>query len=408
MASRRNRNENRYENRNNNRSESPQHANAIGRHAGARSRTASLVILIVAALVVVLGVAMGVNALRSQSMDSMGSMRTTEPGTATAPNSSITAPASKSAVPTADPGDIVMGVNGDENTVVLKGEQYLEAGAHASEPTDGILNDRIRTSGSVDTSKPGDYTVTYSVADSSGHVAHIDRTVHVVDSMDKQSGGVPVLMYHYVYSASAAPDHLDANYLLDSKLEEQLNYLSANDFYYPSWQEVAAYVAGTHSLPKRSVVLTFDDGEEGFLHYGIPLLAKYRVPATSFIIASDADASQKVVANANEFVQFQSHSFDMHRAGGTVGHGGRISAMTHAEIVDDLTKSTTIVGTNQAFAYPFGDTTDDARAAAREVGFLCAFTTKYGRANTGDDPMALPRVRVSGDQSLASFEASVQ
>ncbi|MBT1177803.1 polysaccharide deacetylase family protein [Bifidobacterium callimiconis] len=384
--------------------ETPRHASSLGRHAGARSRTMSIVILVVAALVIVLGIAMGVNALRARTPSS----RTTEPGTAGAPSSSVSAPASKSAVPSTDPGDITMGVNGDENTIVLKGEQYLEAGAHASEPTDGVLNDRIRTSGTVDTSTPGDYTITYSVSDSSGHVAHIDRTVHVVDSMDTQSGGVPVLMYHYVYSASAAPDHLDANYLLDSKLEEQLNYLSTNDFYYPSWQEVAAYVAGTHSLPRHSVVLTFDDGEEGFLRYGVPLLAKYKVPATSFIIASDADAAQKVTANANEFVQFQSHSYDMHRAGGTVGHGGRISAMTHDEIVDDLTRSAQIVGANQAFAYPFGDTTDDAKAAVRDAGFLCAFTTTYGRAKTGDDPMALPRVRVSAEESLASFEASVQ
>lgn len=259
------------------------------------------------------------------------------------------------------PGDIVIGLNGDEDTYVLVGEEYLEAGAHATEPTDGVLNDAIEVSGEVDTTKAGDYGVTYRVSDSSGHTAEAVRTVHVVEEMETMQGGVPILMYHYVYSADNPPAALDGNYLLDTKLEEQLAYLVENDFYFPSYPEVRAFIEGEHSLPARSIVLTFDDAEAGFLNVGIPILEKYGVPATSFVICSDADAAQKVVDHRSPYVSFQSHSYGMHQAGGTIGHGGLISALTKDQIVDDLTHAQEILGTTEAFAYPFGDVTADGQ-----------------------------------------------
>ncbi|AEB06749.1 polysaccharide deacetylase [Coriobacterium glomerans PW2] len=306
-------------------------------------------------------------------------------------------------------GDIVIGVNGDEDTYVLKDEKYLEAGAHASEPEDGILNDKIKCDGSVDTSVVGEYRITYRVKDSQEHEARATRNVHVVDSMDTMKEGVPILMYHYIYSQDDPPqdsqaENEESNYLPDTKLEEQLKYLHDNDYYYPSYPEVKAFIEGTHSLPKKSVVMTFDDGEKGFLDIGIPLLEKYKVPATSFIIASDSDAEQKVVDHSSPYVSFQSHSYDMHKAGGNVGHNGIISALEKDQIVEDLKHAQEILGTTEAFAYPFGDVTDAGRDAVREAGILCGFTTKNDWAYKNDDTTALPRVRISDKTSIDSFK----
>ncbi len=38
---------------------------------------------------------------------------------------------------------------------MLKGEQYVEGGAHAIEPEDGVLTGNIVTTGTVDTNTPG-------------------------------------------------------------------------------------------------------------------------------------------------------------------------------------------------------------------------------------------------------------
>ncbi|MBT1160617.1 MULTISPECIES: polysaccharide deacetylase family protein [Bifidobacterium] len=317
-------------------------------------------------------------------------------------------PLSRRSAPEPDPGDITIGLNGSAVTYVLKGEQYVEGGAHAIEPTDGVLTSKITVSGTVDTATPGDYGIRYAVRDSQGHAATVTRTVKVVESMDTQSAGIPVLMYHYVYDPADPPADLNANFIPVTSLEQQLTYLTEHDFYFPSWAEVSAFIDGTHSLPARSVVLTFDDGEPRFFRYGEPMLTKYRVPATSFVIGSDGDALNKMKQHASPYLEYESHSFDMHRAGGTVGHGGRISAMTKDEIVADLKQSALVTGSMQAFAYPFGDTTPDAQAAVAEAGVPLAFTTAYGWAMVGDDPTLLPRVRIQGDGTLDAFAAAIQ
>lgn len=314
----------------------------------------------------------------------------------------------RAAAPTGDPGRIVIGVNGSPTTIVLKGERYVEPGAHAMDPGEGALTARITTSGTVDTNKPGDYRVQYTVTNAGGQLAHAERTVRVVESMERQSGGIPVLMYHYVYADDAPPAELNSNFIAASALEEQLRYLTGNGFYFPSWREVRAFLDGTHSLPAKSVVLTFDDGEGGFFGVGAPLLAKYRVPATSFDITADPGVVQRMRDMATPYLEYQSHSHDMHRAGGTIGHGGRISAMSRAQIVEDLKTSQTLTGAGEAFAYPFGDTTPEAQEAVREAGVLCAFTTRYGWAKVGADPTALPRVRIQGNGTLETFIAAIQ
>ena len=300
---------------------------------------------------------------------------------------------------------IVMTLNGSHDTYVLRGENYVEGYCHAVDLDEGDITSSIEIKGSVNADKEGDYTITYTATNSQKQSATCERVVHVVSNMATNTVGVPVLMYHYVYTANDMPDELDANYIEDVELEEQLQYLTSNNYYYPSYQELSEYIAGRHSLPEKSVFLTFDDGEGGFLDYGVPLLEKYGVFATSFLVTWDN--AGPATSRPSPYITYQTHSEDMHRGGGNIGHGGRISAMSQQEIYDDLKMSTDKLGTKEAFAYPFGDNTETAHAAIRELGILCAFTTDYGLVNVGDDPTALTRIRVTGGAGLDRYVGSL-
>lgn len=303
--------------------------------------------------------------------------------------------------------NLLIGLKGSEVTLVKEGEEYIEPGAYALDDRVGAVTN-IKIKGKVDTSKPGEYKLEY-IAKYDKAASKATRTVKVIkaDKFDSNSSGIPVLMYHYVFSEDDAPSKLDSNFILDSDLEKQLKWLKDNDYYYPSFAELSAYIDGKHSLPKKSVILTFDDGQVGFLNYGIPLLNKYKVPATGFLIGTRY-GPDIVKADRSKYVCYQSHSYDMHRAGGNIGHGGRISAMTLEEIEEDLNMAIAMVGNKDAFAYPYGDVTEDGKKAIENCGIDCAFTTQYGKVEKGDDKTELPRIRVLGQAGLEGFISSIK
>ncbi len=82
-----------------------------------------------------------------------------------------------SATPNTDP---TITVTGDNPLSVVEGTMYMEPGVTAADAEDGDLTASIVTTGSVDTSTVGTYTLTYTVTDSGGLTASATRTVNVV------------------------------------------------------------------------------------------------------------------------------------------------------------------------------------------------------------------------------------
>ena len=73
----------------------------------------------------------------------------------------------------------VITINGNDHVYLSIGSSYSDSGASATDVCDGDLTSNIDVSGSVDTSRAGNYSINYSVSDSSGNVSNITRTVSV-------------------------------------------------------------------------------------------------------------------------------------------------------------------------------------------------------------------------------------
>ena|SRR5699024_1429891 len=213
-------------------------------------------------------------------------------------------------------------------------------------------------------------------------------------------------MYHYVYDPASPPDNLDSNFISTDSLAEEMKYLHDNGYYFPTWQEVRDYVDGKLILPEKSIVLTFDDGPN-YMYLGIPILEQYQTPATSFVITSYWNDREMLYGYASDYLTFESHSHKMHQGGGSIGHGGIYTAMTREEVLADLEQSFEICGNRDAFAYPFGDYTEEGCSTLEEAGLLCAVTTENAKCYPGDNPYILPRVRMLGTQTLDSFISAV-
>ena len=301
-------------------------------------------------------------------------------------------------------------LEGSEKIDGLKlGDKFDEPGYKATDENGKDITDKVKVEGS-DIRKAGTSTVSYTVSDNNGNTTRVTREVEVAANTDYGAPGLPICMYHYVYDENDPPDDLNqrfGNYISMQDLEEELNWLNEEGYYYPTWKEVRDYVDGKLLLPDKSIVLCFDDGAVSFLENGIPVLEKCKTPATCFMITS-YNGEEKIAQYQSDYVVYESHSDNMHRGGGNIGHGGIFTAVSEEDGLADLKRSIEVCGSGDAFAYPFGDYNERSRSMVEKAGFLCAVTTEYGKAEPGDDPMLLPRVRMSLGQTLAQFQDMVR
>lgn len=316
-------------------------------------------------------------------------------------------------------------------TITLKGQEeisidlnstYKDEGCTAEDNIDGDITDKVVITGEVNTKKEGTYIINYNVQDSSENKTEITRKVIVkkkattknntvttsttaVNKTSNSKKGLPVLMYHFFYDAKAGGKGQDNNWMEIGAFEEQMKYLAENNFYFPSWEEVEAYINGTKSLPERSVVVTIDDGDKTFIDLAIPIINKYNVKATSFVVTS-WNGNWLPKSYKSSHLDFQSHSHDMHRSG--ANGKGRFVNLSYKEALEDVKKSKDIIGNCTVFCYPFGHYNDTAKKVLKDANYKLAFTTQGGRVYPGADKYALPRVRISKGISISAFKDAVK
>ncbi len=215
--------------------------------------------------------------------------------------------------------------------------------------------------------------------------------------------GLPVLMYHFFYDRSKGETAKDGNWIEISDFEAQVKYLAENDFYFPTWQEVEDYIDEKTELPEKSVVITVDDGDPTFFDLAVPIIQKYNVQATSFVVAYwYGDRAE----NKEQNISYQSHSYDMHKAGSN-GKGAMLS-LSNDKIKEDLKLSSDVLGGATIFCYPFGHYNENCFKVLKDSGFKLAFTVEGGRVTKKANKYKLPRVRISGNTSMSEFAKKVQ
>lgn len=284
-------------------------------------------------------------------------------------------------------------------------DSYLEPGYFASDNYDGDVTDKIAVTNNIQTNRIGTYQVSYTVIDTDGNKTVKKRNVEILAPSINNSIGIPILMYHFFYDSSNGETGTDNNFVDINNFDQQIKYLVDNRYYFPTWTELDKYIDGKIFLPENSIIISVDDASDTFFNLAYPILVKYHVPATSFVISSWRNPASLAVDK--NLISFQSHSHSMHQAGCSEGHGGRLMCIDHDSGVSDLNTSISIVKSSDVFCYPFGDYNDAAKQMLRDAGFQMAVTTEYGKAKIGDDKLQLARIRVSKSTTLESFVNSL-
>lgn len=224
------------------------------------------------------------------------------------------------------------------------------------------------------------------------------------------SARVPILMYHHVRPIDfAASDRFTSDLTLPpAQLEQQLAYLRDNGFTSISLHDLEQHLRGCRDLPARSVVLTYDDGYTDNYLYAYPLLAKYGLTATFFIITGMVGVPDHMTWEQVKQLSTGGMEIGAH----TVTHPD-LAKLSQPRLDQELAASKKALEdalgiTVDTMSYPSGSYSQTVVAAARKAGYLMAVTTKYGAVHRPDATLELLRVRIHGTDTLPVFKAVIQ
>ncbi len=226
------------------------------------------------------------------------------------------------------------------------------------------------------------------------YVKSDDTTTYENHNTDKtNASGVGVLNYHAFYDENNEDEKADCTTAIchsKSQFKEQLDFLKENNILTLKMNELEMYIDGKLQLPK-SVVITIDDGPK--TEIAVDMLTEYKMYATIFLVTSwfNEDDYYKT-----EYIEFHSHTHDMHDGGKCPGgQGGAIKCLDEELIQEDLRQSREDLDGSTVFCFPFYEYNDYAIEMLKEAGFTMAFIGESNYSDNlvhvGDDKFKLRR-----------------
>jgi len=226
------------------------------------------------------------------------------------------------------------------------------------------------------------------------------------------SNKAAILMYHSV----------DINSLFFTvRLEEfakQMAYLKNEKFNVISLSKLVEWIEKKQIIPKKTVVLTFDDGYEDNCSNVLPILKRYNFPATIFLVSGligqKAGDSQKIVLNMLTWMQIK----EMYQSGLI---DFQPHSLTHKKLnrIDSVSAEQEIKGSKitieeqlnkkcYLFSYPRGGFDERIINILKKFKFRAGLSINKGFVSNNSNLFKLSRQSINSKTSFEEFKVKLK
>jgi len=206
---------------------------------------------------------------------------------------------------------------------------------------------------------------------------------------------IPILMYHYVEYVKDDGDLIRKKLdIVPSLFEAHLKELKKANYETYFVKDVPDILNGTIHYSTQSAVLTFDDGYEDFYTDVFPLLKKYHMRATIYVIydyigrKGFLNEEQIRMLAESDLIEIGSHTLD-HIYLKTI-----TKEYADKQIIESKKKFEDKFGIKiYTFAYPYGAFNMDNVDSVQKAGYIAAVSVIPGMMQSNDNLFYLNRVR---------------
>ncbi len=202
---------------------------------------------------------------------------------------------------------------------------------------------------------------------------------------------IPVLNYHEIDNAN----HISLALSTD-EFNAQMKYLKDNGYNTITPDQLLDYLQYGKPLPENSVLITFDDGYQDNYTNAYPILKKYNLNATIFLISHYIGLTNYLTwpeittMKNNGNITFEGHTYS-HPFLSKITDDNKL----RQQLLDSKIDLENHLGYKIKYlAYPYGDYNQHVISLVKQYGYRAAFTVKLGDDAEYDDLYVLNRVPI--------------
>lgn len=218
-----------------------------------------------------------------------------------------------------------------------------------------------------------------------------ENTTHVSPAVR-----VPILIYHYVEYVKDKGDKIRISLnVTPDVFANQIQTLQHAGYTCITAKDLGDVFDGKTYLPEKSIMLTFDDGHWDLDTVVLPILKKYHVRATAYIVPGFVGTNTDSLTPSQLHEVVQSGLFDV---GAHTVHHISLKAAPLDQVTYEVTQSKKMLEEQYhipvySFAYPYGAFDQQAIRVVQHAGFTTAVSTVIGNEQSQLNRFFLYRLR---------------
>ncbi len=213
----------------------------------------------------------------------------------------------------------------------------------------------------------------------------------VNNKLKPKSSKIPVLLYHSINSLNIGIKYLS---VAPSDFDQQMRYLVENGYTPVYFNEDTSKIA-------KPIIITFDDGYLDNYTNAYPILEKYQIKATVFIITKYINLpgylSEGQIHKMEKLVSFQSHTVDHIKLNTLTNQQINFEFAYSKNVLSQITRKPVYV-----LSYPNGVYNSNISKIAATY-YSNAVSTVYGAETKIKDNYAIKRIVIQRSFVLADF-----